>query len=504
VTDSFFTFEELDWWDEPEPDSVSSPPSLAPPARRRRRQQTRTLAGDIARLRAWAERHSLLPVAVLGGILALVVLVAAAVRPLVFGDEPQERSPRVAVPARQVPVADQITPRALELGDRGERVRGLQTALAVLSMYGGGLDGEFGASTGAAVVAFQAASGLQADGVVGPLTTDALLLALAEQSGLDADVAETGLAAAVEAGRLEPRAAGEARTILAETLEAMRGQSPGKAAILGLVLDDVAAFADAYASSNTTPLFAQLQANIVALQKEAPRSTGPDVLDGTGVVYRFFPQHGYQFHPLASFARLNSLSRRGRADETAQLARALVARGDRDRGALVWTYRFPFGGPSEWTSGFAQATAAQALARAGELLDDRALLEAAAASFRAIPRDLSLQVNGGPWIQEYSFTDMAILNAQLQSILSLSEYATSSGNEEAKAFVASMSAATRRVIGEFDTGCWSRYSLGGSPATTGYHTYHVTLLDYLARTGDAVWRETAQRWRGYLEAGGCG
>jgi D-glucuronyl C5-epimerase C-terminus len=270
----------------------------------------------------------------------------------------------------------------------------------------------------------------------------------------------------------------------------MRAQSPGKAAILGLVLADVAAFADTYASSNTTPLFAQLQANIVALEKEAPRSTGPDVLDGTGVVYLFFPEHGYQFHPLASFARLNSLARRGRADETAQLARALVP--------------VPLRRPIGVDLGFAQATAAQALARAGALLDDRALLEAAAASFRAIPRNLSLQVNGGPWIQEYSFTDIAILNAQLQSILSLSEYATSSGNKEAKAFVASMSAASRRVIGEFDTGCWSRYSLGGSPATTGYHTYHVTLVEHLARTGDAVWRETAQRWRGYLEAGGCG
>ena len=37
-----------------------------------------------------------------------------------------------------------------------------------------------------------------------------------------------------------------------------------------------------------------------------------------------------------------------------------------------------------------------------------------------------------------------------------------------------------------------------------YHTYHVHLLERLGRlTRDPVYRETGQRWRGYLDAGGC-
>jgi hypothetical protein len=60
------------------------------------------------------------------------------------------------------------------------------------------------------------------------------------------------------------------------------------------------------------------------------------------------------------------------------------------------------------------------------------------------------------------------------------------------------------LLPEFDTGCWSRYSLGGSPASMHYHTYHVSLLEQLgSRTGEAVWSERATRWDGFLTAGGC-
>ena len=86
----------------------------------------------------------------------------------------------------------------------------------------------------------------------------------------------------------------------------------------------------------------------------------------------------------------------------------------------------------------------------------------------------------------------------------LSEYVKLSQNEQAEAYVAGLSETTQQLIGSFDTGCWSRYSLDGNPATTGYHTYHVKLLERLARETNApFWRETGRRWRGYLSAGGC-
>ena len=61
-------------------------------------------------------------------------------------------------------------------GDKGEKVRELQTLLAEkgynLGKYG--IDGDFGSATLAAVKAFQADHSLTPDGIVGPLTWDAL------------------------------------------------------------------------------------------------------------------------------------------------------------------------------------------------------------------------------------------------------------------------------------------------------------------------------------------
>ncbi|MGH3029503.1 MAG: D-glucuronyl C5-epimerase family protein, partial [Gaiellaceae bacterium] len=140
----------------------------------------------------------------------------------------------------------------------------------------------------------------------------------------------------------------------------------------------------------------------------------------------------------------------------------------------------------------------------GARLGDAELAEQARAAYRAIPAALLRPLAGGLWIREYGFAETAILNAQLQSIVSLSEYVDLSGDEDARAVVARMTAAARALLPRFDTGCWSRYSLDGALASTSYHTYHVSLLRQLARrTGDAVWSETTARWNRYAHAGGC-
>jgi peptidoglycan hydrolase-like protein with peptidoglycan-binding domain len=54
------------------------------------------------------------------------------------------------------------------MGDSGDDVKALQHALKITE------DGDFGPATRAAVMAFQQANGLLADGVVGPLTRQKL------------------------------------------------------------------------------------------------------------------------------------------------------------------------------------------------------------------------------------------------------------------------------------------------------------------------------------------
>ena len=162
-------------------------------------------------------------------------------------------------------------------------------------------------------------------------------------------------------------------------------------------------------------------------------------------------------------------------------------------------YYFPFAGPGRWTSALAQSAGAQALARTGALLKDDALLAGAGATYREIARDLSQSLGGGTWVKEYSYSDMAVLNAQLQSIVSLTEYARITKDTEAQRYVERLSTAARTLLPEFDTGCWSRYSLGGSPASDSYHRYHVNLLDRLAEIeSHTIWAETGARWKGYL------
>ncbi len=74
--------------------------------------------------------------------------------------------------------------RELSYGDTGADVKALQEALISLDFSCGkwGADAEFGKATKSAVVAFQTASNLDADGIVGPKTI-AALNALLPESG---------------------------------------------------------------------------------------------------------------------------------------------------------------------------------------------------------------------------------------------------------------------------------------------------------------------------------
>jgi hypothetical protein len=270
------------------------------------------------------------------------------------------------------------------------------------------------------------------------------------------------------------------------------------------VLADASRQVSALDAPRTAVLIGTLRVNTARFRHTplpAPMATatGPD-----GIVYRYFPGHGYQFHPLATFGALDAAVAAGRSADVRRIARAVVARAVPAGRARVWEYGFPFGGPDTWTSGFAQAAGADALARAAQLLHDPALGRTAAAAFAAIPPRYLHPIAGGEWILEYSWSPMLILNAQLQTYLLISDYAHRSGNPAAAALASRLETAARRLLPRFDTGCWSRYSLGGAPASVHYMAYHVQLLRQVAgATGERSWATVADRWRGYERSGGC-
>jgi len=68
----------------------------------------------------------------------------------------------------------------LKFGSQGAAVEALQTSLNALGYNCGNVDGDFGAKTKAAVIAFQKAHGLKDDGIVGRLTQAAINTQLSE------------------------------------------------------------------------------------------------------------------------------------------------------------------------------------------------------------------------------------------------------------------------------------------------------------------------------------
>lgn len=87
-----------------------------------------------------------------------------------------------AIQQRLTPPATPAPSGALRLNDTGEQVSVLQRRLTELGYFSGPVTGTFGPLTQTAVISFQQASGLTADGIVGTGTADALRRATVPQT----------------------------------------------------------------------------------------------------------------------------------------------------------------------------------------------------------------------------------------------------------------------------------------------------------------------------------
>ena len=333
-------------------------------------------------------------------------------------------------------------------------------------------------------------------GLVLALLLGAALLAPASAAAdpsSDFLTAKRGVWRAVAAGRLAPDDAGADAAVAYRAARAVRLLPGAPARNLAYVLHEVAAEASFYTAPRATTLFSMLEVNTRVLAHRSVPTSGADVVDDDGVVYRAFAGRGLQFHPLANFARLNSLVA-AHDDRAPALADALLERAVDRGGALTWEYHFPFGGGrAPWLSGMVQAVAAQALARAG-------LPDEATRAFLAVPR-LQVTLPAGPWTRLYSFAGVPVLNAQLQAVLSVADYAEIADDAAASALDDRMRAAAAALLPRFDTGYWSLYGLGWGEAALRYHRYVISLLSKLAARypEEPVWADYADRFARDLE-----
>jgi hypothetical protein len=190
--------QELDnWFDEPDTSGAWEERSARVVRSRQTQSPTREDAEDWTSasattstpepplLRGVFRRHRVvLAAALIVGVCLLGGLAAAGV----FSGGHQSRAPAEStVTAPTTTTSPQVTqtqpaltapPAPLKPGDQGAPVRLLQRALAQLGYSPGTIDGQYGPSTTQAVSRFQRASGLTADGILGPNTLRALTRAL--------------------------------------------------------------------------------------------------------------------------------------------------------------------------------------------------------------------------------------------------------------------------------------------------------------------------------------
>jgi hypothetical protein len=315
----------------------------------------------------------------------------------------------------------------------------------------------------------------------------------------DAALARKGVTNAVQKHWLAPDEAYRYRSDVTRALRDISRLPKLRARVVTVQLQQVTALWDSYTKPRALALFAQLETNLDYLETHIIPPGRVDVTDDEGVVYRWFPGKGLEFHPLAAFGALNAAALAQDPDRTATLAAALASRGiPRGAGGLIWEYSFNFGfGRPPWVSGMAQAVAAQAFGRAAAVLEDPNLLSVATRAYAAVPT-LTMQLSTGPWVKLYSFNKEIVLNAQLQTVLSLLQYAADTGDPNVAALAQRLNASAQAMLPRFDTGDWSLYELGGAYATKEYELFVTQILAKLAaRTQDPYWIDAAQRFHGY-------
>ena len=227
---------------------------------------------------------------------------------------------------------------------------------------------------------------------------------------------------------------------------------------------------------------------------------------GSQLLWEYYPGQGIQLTALGNFGKAAGLYTAGPAQYPAmeQLLGELIPLAARRAGGLAWEYYFTFdGGVAPWTSAMSQATALEALSRAYLATHDPYYLTIAAQAVPlftvAPPAGVAVPTTLGTRYLQYTFAPGdSIINAFLQTLIGLDEYATASGDPTAQQLFAAGNAEAMAEVPSFDTGAWSLYQ----PGLEDDLSYHELVTGFLARlctlTAAPVYCTTAQRFQADL------
>lgn len=235
-------------------------------------------------------------------------------------------------------------------------------------------------------------------------------------------------------------------------------------------------------------------------------STGPLLSSGQRVqfagsqlVWEYYPGQGIQLQALGSFGEADGFYTGGPSHypQLRQLLSELLPLAVNRAGGLAWEYYFSFdGGRPPWVSAMAQGTALEALTRAYQAFHDPSYLATAAQTLplfsAAPPAGVRIATPLGARYLQYSFSRVSIINAFLQSLIGLYDYAHSSGDAVAEQLFNDGNAEALAEVPYFNTGAWSLYQPGAED-TLSYHQLVTGFLQELcSRTEATAYCTTAQ------------
>ncbi len=230
---------------------------------------------------------------------------------------------------------------------------------------------------------------------------------------------------------------------------------------------------------------------------------------GSGIDWEYYPGQGIELQVLATFGKASWFFTHGSQyyKQGASLLSEMVPLASRRAGGLTWEYYFNFdGGVPPWTSAMSQGTALQALAHAYEASGNHSYLLTARHAlpvFESFPsRGVGVGTARGIRFVQYTFDPSRqdeVINAFLQTLIGLYEYAQAGGNPLASQLFKAGNAEAEHEVPYFDTGSWSLYQPGIDDSIS-YHKLVTGFLGQLCSLTHAkVYCTTAAHFRSYLK-----
>jgi hypothetical protein len=228
---------------------------------------------------------------------------------------------------------------------------------------------------------------------------------------------------------------------------------------------------------------------------------------GSQLVWEYYPGQGIQLQVLGTFGKANALYTAGAATYPVleQLLSQMIPLAAQRGGGLAWEYYFHFdGGAPPWTSAMSQATGLEALSRAYLATGNATYLTTGAQALPIFsvkpPVGVNVTAPAGTRFLQYTFAPTTdIINAFLQTLIGLDDFAQVSHNPTASALFAAGNAQAQAELPRFDTGAWSLYQPGVED-TLDYHVLVTGFAQELCRlTQSPVYCTTAQHFQAYLK-----